>query len=256
MGHADLGEQPHGLRMVAVAEQEGADDLLGGGEIAVGEERGRRHHFGGRLRERLAVRSGDRGVLVVAGKAVDALEHAPAHRQGGVDVHRAQQGLDRVGRVLERDVAQAALLVQQAEARLKRLEPVEQRQRLGDTQHAPQAGGGDQEEIAVLGPLLQKRLGALERLGQPPCLLQAAQAARLRARSKRRNRWRASSLAWGSGAGARTRRDDDHPSTRRGVLEVGEDLASTTSGRSGTSDLMNCAEDVKVLACELVRLEP
>ena len=44
-GHADLGQQPHGFRVVAVPQQKGADDLLGRRQVAVGEQRGRGHHL-------------------------------------------------------------------------------------------------------------------------------------------------------------------------------------------------------------------
>ncbi len=43
---ADARQQTHGLRMVAGLQQEGADDVLGRFKVAVGEQSGRRHHFG------------------------------------------------------------------------------------------------------------------------------------------------------------------------------------------------------------------
>ena len=33
-------------------------------------------------------------------------------------------------------------------------------------------------------------------------------------------------------------------------------FSSSTRGRSGTSDLMNCADEVNMLACELLRFVP
>ncbi len=54
--HADAREQPHGLDVVAMLEQEGANELLGLGQLAVREQRRRRHDLGRQLLQRGDVR--------------------------------------------------------------------------------------------------------------------------------------------------------------------------------------------------------
>ena len=86
----------------------------------------------------------------IAGEPIEALQHAPAHRQRRIDVDRPQQRLDRRRRVLQRDVAEAALLVQAAEPRLQRLAAVRASPGLGDAQQVAQADRRDQQQVAVL----------------------------------------------------------------------------------------------------------
>ena len=60
---ADARQQAHRLHVVAVLQQEGADQLLRGRELAVREQRRRGDHLRGQLLERGDVRRGRRGVL-------------------------------------------------------------------------------------------------------------------------------------------------------------------------------------------------
>ena len=96
-------------------------DLLGRPEVAVGEQR--RSPSPPPAAGALSVATCAAAVAAfcgVAGQPVEALEHAPARRQRRIDVDGAQQRLDRPRRILQRDVAEAALLVQPAEARVQR----------------------------------------------------------------------------------------------------------------------------------------
>ncbi len=186
-------------------QQIGADDLLGGCEVAVGEQRGRGHHLGRELFERCDMGGGGGGVLRVAREAVDALEHAPAHRQGGIDVHRAQERVDRPRRIPERDVAKAALLVQAAEARLQLFQAVQRLKRLRQAHQMPEADGGDQQEIAVLGQAAEQGLGALQGLLVPAVPLQAPQPADLQLDRGRRGEDGGIHGAFGKRTGGRRR---------------------------------------------------
>ena len=61
-------------------------------------------------------------------------------------------------RVLQRDVAEAALLMQAAEPRLQLLEAIEHRQGLVDAPEMAQADGGDQQQIAIFRQIADQRL--------------------------------------------------------------------------------------------------
>ncbi len=100
----------------------------------------------------------------IARQSIEALEGAPARRQGRVDVHCAQQRVDGAGRILLHDAAEAALLVEAAEARLQRFEPPQRRQGVVDPQQVALADRPGQQQVAVLGPVGKQRLGPAERL--------------------------------------------------------------------------------------------
>ena len=87
----DLGQKPHRLRMIAMPQEEGADDVFRRRQIAVGEQGCRRHHLGRQIAKRRDMGGGGRRIVGIAGQAIDALQHAPARGQGRIDVHRAQQ---------------------------------------------------------------------------------------------------------------------------------------------------------------------
>ena len=116
---------------------------------------------------------GDLGVLRIAGQAIEAVQHLPARRQGGVQVDGEQQALDGARRVLEADVAEAPLLMQPAEPGLGALQPVEHLQRLGNALQVAQAGGGDQQKVTVLRRARQDGLCARQRLGVATLLLKS-----------------------------------------------------------------------------------
>ena len=176
MCHADLGEQPHGFRLVAVFEQVGPDDLLGRGEVAVGEQRRRGDHLGREVLERGDVSGGGGGVLRIAAQAVETYQHAPAGGQSRVNVYRAQQRLDGARRIPQRQVAEAALLVHLAEVWLALLETLKHRQRFGDALQMTQAHCPDQDQIAVIRMSADQRLRRAQGLVVASVRLQGAQA--------------------------------------------------------------------------------
>ncbi len=114
---------------------------------------------------------------VSADDAVDALQHAPAHRQGGIDVHRPQQRVDGGRRVFQRHVAEAAFLMQPAEAGPRPFQAVEHRQGLGEALQVAKAVGRDQQQIAIFREIAQQRLGVPQGFRVPALRLQRPQPA-------------------------------------------------------------------------------
>ena len=91
------------------------------------------HHLRRQPLERGDVLRRRGGVLRIAGHAIQPLEHAPARGQRRIDVHAAQERVDRPRRIAQGDIAMAALLVQAAEARVQLLETLQRRERLGNS---------------------------------------------------------------------------------------------------------------------------
>ncbi len=106
----------------------------------------------------------------IARHAIQPLEHGPARGQRRIDVHAAQERLDRLRRIAQGDVAMAALLVQAAEPRDEPLEALERRERLGDPAQMPLIQRNQIEHVAIFGHLAAERLGRRERLGVAPAL--------------------------------------------------------------------------------------
>ncbi len=175
-GQADARQQAHGFRMVAVFQEKGADDVLGRLQIAVGKQAGRGHHLGRQGLQRRDVIGRQAGVGQVAGQAVEAFEHRPCGRQGGIDMHGAQQGVDRVRRVFSLDVAETAFLVQAAEGGLGLFQAVQHRKGFVDATQMAQSGRGDQQHVAVFRKDGEPRGGAVERLCVLALPLQGFQA--------------------------------------------------------------------------------
>jgi hypothetical protein len=128
--HADLGQEPHRLGMVAVAQQEGPDPRLRRNDVAVCEQGGAGHDLARQTRQGRDVGGGGLRIGEVAGQPVEPFEHLPGHRQGGIDVHRPQEGVDGLRRIPLGDEAEAAFLMQQTELRMRVREARQARQRL------------------------------------------------------------------------------------------------------------------------------
>ena len=171
---ADARQQTHGLDVIAMLEQERADELLGCPRLAVGEQRGRRHHLIRQCFQCRDVRGRRRRVRGLPGHPVQALEHAPAARQGRIEVHASQQGLDRLRRLLERDMAVATFLVQTAEARMKALELLKRRECRGGLAEMALRHGAQVQHVAILRHAHEEGFGRLHSVRETPLLKQFA----------------------------------------------------------------------------------
>ncbi len=148
-GQADAGQQAHGLRVVARLQQEGADNVFGRFQVAVGKQGRRGHHFRRQGLQRGDMVSGQAGLRQVAGHAVQAFQHRPAGGEGGVDVHGAQQGRDGIRCVLELDEAKPAFFVKTAKHRVAGFQPVKRGEGLIDPAQVTQAGRRRQQQVAI-----------------------------------------------------------------------------------------------------------
>ncbi len=119
---ADPRQQPHRFDVIAVLEEVGPDQRLGGLQITVGEETGADHHILRQSAQRRDVARRQGGVRRLPLHAVQAFEHAPAARQRMVDVDRLEERIDRRLRLAQRHEAAPALLVETAEVRMMLLE--------------------------------------------------------------------------------------------------------------------------------------
>src|SRR4029077_5218640 len=171
---ADAREQTHGLDVVTVLEQEGADELLGLREFAVREQCCRRHHLGRQFFQRRDMRGRLRGVCRLARHPVQALEHAPADRQGRIHVHAAQKGVDCLGCLLQHDVAMTTFLVQAAEARMQLLESVEGGERRRDVAQQTLRLRAQIQEVAILGDRHQQTVSRAQAFREPPLAYELA----------------------------------------------------------------------------------
>ena len=158
--HADLGEQPHRIRVErAFGLEIMADDLLGLGEVAL-----REHALGGDdLRcdrgDAAGLRRRPLGIRRLADESVERFQPVPARRQSRVQPQRSLERLDGPRGVPLGDEAVPALLVQAAEFRVPLLELIERRECF---RHAFQVALADRdhvERVAVLGLRLAQCLG-------------------------------------------------------------------------------------------------
>ena len=65
-------------------------------------------------------------------------------------MHRAQEGVDRLGRLLQRDIAMAAFLVQATEARVQLFKSGERGERRGDVAEQTLCMRAQIQDIAIL----------------------------------------------------------------------------------------------------------
>ena len=114
------------------------------------------------------MRGGVRGVRRLSGHAVQALEHVPAGRQRRIDVHAAQEGVDRLGCLLQRDVAVTALLVEAAEAGMQLFKRGERGERRGDVAEMTLRQRPQVQDVAILGHGREQRLGRPQAGGELP----------------------------------------------------------------------------------------
>ena len=149
--HADAGQQPHRLDVVAVGQQERADQLLGAHDVAIGKQAGRRDHLRRHALQGRDLGGGGGRVGTVADHPVEPLEHAPGRGKGPVHLHRLLVRFDRGLGVLHRDVTVAALLVQAAEVRVVTLEALEGRQRVPEAPRLPLTEREQVQYVPILG---------------------------------------------------------------------------------------------------------
>jgi len=137
--------------VIAVAQQERADEPFGGRQLAFAEQTRRgddlwRHRF-----QLVRVRGGHPAVFLVTDHLVEPLEHAPGGGQSGVDLNRALVGLNRALRVPDRDVAVTALLIELARTRVMALHVGERVEGILDLTRLPLSEGEQVEDVPVLG---------------------------------------------------------------------------------------------------------
>lgn len=123
--HGDARQQPQSLRIQAVTQQEGAQQLLGGPGLAIGQQSAGSDHFRRHALQGLCLRSRGGGAGTVAGQLAQSFEHAPAVDQRRIELDRAVERRERLGRPVQREVAVAPFLEHGPEARLQPLEPGE-----------------------------------------------------------------------------------------------------------------------------------
>ena len=146
---ADPREQTQGADIEMVLAQMLEDHLLGHLKVAVGHQTVSRHHRHRQLLEdrQLLCRRG--GLSGIALHPVKLLQHVPAGRQGGVQVHRPPQCADGRRRILQQDLAVAALLVQPTEQRVLRLQTRQHRQGFRHALAYPQVLGLLQQRVTL-----------------------------------------------------------------------------------------------------------
>jgi hypothetical protein len=174
--HADFGQQPHRLGVIPMAQEEGADPPFGWIQVPVGEQGRAGHHLAWKGRQGGDMGRRGRRIGRVADQPIEAFEHLPGHGQGRIDVHRPQQGVDGCRGIAPRDEAKSALLVEKAEPGLKGLQPRQALHGLVDTQQVAQAGGLDEQQITIPGPIDQHRPGHRQGVPVPSLALEAAEA--------------------------------------------------------------------------------
>ena len=172
--HADAREQAHRLDVITVPAQVSADELLGRRELAIGEEGGRGHDLRRQLPQRGDVLRRLRGLPVLARHPVEALEEAPARRHGRIDVDGAQEGVDRLRRLSQRDVAVPAFLVEAAEPRMQALELGERGESGRDITREALGHRAQIQDVTVLWHRDQQRLGRAQGRRELPLLQQLA----------------------------------------------------------------------------------
>src|SRR5512146_2186512 len=174
--HANTGEQAHRLNVITVRAKVNADELLGGRELTVGEQRGRRHYLGRELPQGCDVLGRSSRLLRLSRQPVESLEQPPARQQRRIDVYRTQEGLDRLRSLPESHVAVPALLVQPAETRIQALEPGYRVERRGNITREALGDRAQVENVTILRHRDQQRLGRAQRRRELPQSEQLAYA--------------------------------------------------------------------------------
>ena len=154
--HADLCQQPHTLDVVAVSQQEPADELFGGNDVAVGKQARGGRHLRGQAFQLGDVLGGEFGVAGAPGHVEQDLQGVPACRERRVDVHRLQERLDGGLGILPRDEAVAALLEQPAIPGCNCSRRASVDRASGMRLQIPLADGDDVQDVAILGDLREQ----------------------------------------------------------------------------------------------------
>ncbi len=102
-----------------------------------------------------AIRDSD-GVLFIPHPQIQSVQHLPAGRQGGVDVHGLPEGIDGFRGIAQSRVTVATLLVQAAVTGMQPLQALEYAQRLIDVVEQAQFHGLQAKLAAVLRELRQR----------------------------------------------------------------------------------------------------
>ena len=152
------------------------DDGLRRREFAVGKHSRGRDDLVRQLRECGDVSGRHFGILCLPRHPVEGLQGAPAGRQGGIDVDRRYERLDRPGRVAQGDIAMPAFLEQAAEFRMQTLQPLQGGERLGNPLQIPLADRNHVQDVAVLRNADGQRLGRAERGAELIALDESADA--------------------------------------------------------------------------------
>ena len=97
----------------------------------------------------------------------------------GLMVHGPEERVDGLRRILQRDVAMAALLVEPAVAGMEPLEPRERRERLRDLAEMALAERVQIQHVAVLRHVRQQRCAASSACAKRRCLMSARMRAHL-----------------------------------------------------------------------------
>jgi hypothetical protein len=90
------------------------------------------------------------GSLQVTRDAIQALEHAPAGRQRGIDADSVLEGIDRVRHIVRRREAMSPLLIQPAEPRTLQLQTIQSCERSLTQVQATLIDGGEIKNVAAL----------------------------------------------------------------------------------------------------------
>ena len=96
---------------------------------------------------------------------VEALEHAPGCRQGGVDANGVFVCLDRPRRIFARHIAVASFLIQEAGLRMMQFHDRQGGERVINQATVPLRQGLQVQHIAVFRDLLDQRLRGAQSVG-------------------------------------------------------------------------------------------
>jgi len=111
-----------------------------------------------------------RGVRRLAGHPVQALQHVPAGREGRIDLHAAQKGIDCLGCLLQCDMAMTALLVEAAEARMQSFEAGQRGKRRIDIAEQTLRQRAQNQDVAILGHRDQECVSRAQGFGEAPLI--------------------------------------------------------------------------------------
>jgi hypothetical protein len=108
------------------------------------------------------------GVLGLPRHPIEAFEHAPAGRQGVVDIDRRLKRLDRGRCLSHHGVAMSALLMEPTEARMMPLQIAERLHGVRDAAEIALGDGHEQQGIPLLRRASEQRLSGRERRREIP----------------------------------------------------------------------------------------